>query len=299
MAGAECDDRQADAGGVYELGELVHWRWIENLVLKRQVDGGCTVKEIAPLLTAKVRTQVANRRLLCEGMFMHAWTNDISGELDTDGLAQFIKLWDILIEVHLRQEEEDRPVWAWNRSGKYSAASAYHMMCEGGIKFQAAAAIWKCWAPLGCKIFIWLAILHRLWTPDRRARHGLQDTTSPCYLCEQEEDTVEHMLMQCVFARQVWHQCFLVAGWSLSMLPTGQDSLQDWRVRSRKRVEKAQRKEFDSFVMLVCWCIWKQRNGRVFGKNDTCNEQGTVRIILRERHLWAIARERGVQTDSE
>ena len=92
------------------------------------------LKRLHPCSGAKVRTQVANRRLVCEGMYMHAWMNDIIGELDTNGLAQFIKLWDMLIEVHLRQEEEDRPVWAWNSTGKYSAASAYKMMCEGGIR---------------------------------------------------------------------------------------------------------------------------------------------------------------------
>lgn len=128
---------------------------------------------------------------------------------------------------------------------------------------------------------------------------SLQDTMSPCYLCKQEEDTVEHMLMQCVFARQVWHQCFLETGTNLSLLPIGQESLQDWWATSRKQVVKAQCKEFDAFVMLVCWCIWKQRNGRAFGRNDICNEQGIVQIILRERHLWAIARGRGVQTGSE
>ena len=35
--------------------------------------------------------------------------------------------------------------------------------------------VWRSWAPLKCKIFAWLAMQYRLWTSDRRARHGLQD----------------------------------------------------------------------------------------------------------------------------
>ena len=31
----------------------------------------------------------------------------------------------------------------WNSAGNYSAASAYAMMCEGGVQFQLADAIWK------------------------------------------------------------------------------------------------------------------------------------------------------------
>ena len=149
------------------------------------------------------------------------------------------------------------------------------------------------------QIFMWLAILHRLWTSDRRVRHGLQDVISPCYLCDQEEDTIEHILMQCVFARQVWHLCFVETETNLSFMPTGQESLQDWWNSAQKQVTKAHRKDFDAMVMLVCWCIWKQRNGRVFRRNDNCNERGTFQSIMRERHLWAIARRGGVQPSRE
>ena len=53
---------------------------------------------------------------------------------------------------------EDKAIWAWNEVGEYTAGSAYKMLWEGGIRFQAHVAIWKSWAPLSCKIFMWLAI---------------------------------------------------------------------------------------------------------------------------------------------
>ena len=34
--------------------------------------------------------------------------------------------------------------------------------------------IWKTWAPLRIKIFLWLAFRRRHWTGDRRLRHGLE-----------------------------------------------------------------------------------------------------------------------------
>jgi hypothetical protein len=40
------------------------------------------------------------------------------------------------------------------------------------------------------------------------ARHGLQDETSPCFTCLQDEDNVDHILAHCVYAREVWHTCF-------------------------------------------------------------------------------------------
>ena len=64
---------------------------------------GYRIEEIAPQVASRVRTQVANRRSVHEGLASHAWTNDIVGGMDTDGLAQFIKLWEVLMEVHLTQ----------------------------------------------------------------------------------------------------------------------------------------------------------------------------------------------------
>ena len=138
---------------------------------------------------------MVNRRSVQDALRLHAWTNDIAGQLDTDELAQFVRLWDILIEIHLEPGYEDKPIWSWNREGVYTASSAYTMLCMGGIRFQAYAGIWKCWAPLVCKLFMWLAVQYRLWTSDKRARHVLQDQASKCYMCDQEEDTVDHILL--------------------------------------------------------------------------------------------------------
>ena len=73
---------------------------------------GATIKEIAPLVVAKVRTQVANRRLMRDAMHMHAWMDDLVGDLCMEGLTQFIGLWEILMEVQLDDQIEDRPIWA-------------------------------------------------------------------------------------------------------------------------------------------------------------------------------------------
>ena len=54
------------------------------------------------------------------------------------------------------------------------------------------ALIWKTWAPLKVKIFLWLAFRRRHWTGDRRRRHGLE-TREHCYLCDQAPETIDHV----------------------------------------------------------------------------------------------------------
>ena len=43
--------------------------------------------------------------------------------------------------------------------------------------------MWKSWAPLRVKIFLWLALRRRHWTADRRARHCLE-ARDRFYLCD-------------------------------------------------------------------------------------------------------------------
>lgn len=216
------------------------------------------------MVHAQVPKRVINRRSVKEGLLLHRWANDVRGDLATDGLLQLVRLWEIMIAKELNPTSVDIPIWRWNCMGTYTSASMYAMLCEGGIRFEPSKAIWKCWAPLSCKLFMWLAVQYRLWTADRRLRHGLQEEPSPCFICDQEEDTVDHILLQCVFARQIWHNCFMQARIGLDLVPSTEDTLQHWWMSARKRMPKINRKGFDSFTMLLCWHLWKNRNNKVF-----------------------------------
>ena len=172
----------------------------------------------------------------------------------------------------------------------------YSRIVGVSIRFQAYTAIWKCWAPLVCKLFMWLAVQYRFWMADRRLHHGLQNQRSPCYLCNQEEDTVDHITMQCVFARQVWYIRFCRMSINPDLCPTQHSTISDWWNTTRKHIPKRQRKGFDSVVTSICWNIWKQRNGRVFGRIDLRNVGGTVDLIWQELELWFRAGATGVST---
>ena len=142
---------------------------------------------------------------------------------------------------------------------------------------------------------MWLVLQQRLWTSDRRFRHGLHDASSVCFLCDQEEDSVNHIMLQCVYSRQVWFQCFRWAKIDMRMMPSPTDILQDWWPTVRKRITKAYRKGFDSLVLLICWSIWKQRNGRVFGGYGIWKEADLSMKIHQELQLWLATGARSVQ----
>lgn len=125
------------------------------------------------MVRAQVRTQVVNRRTVSEALHLHRWANDVVGDLSAGTLVQIVRLWEIMITIQLDPTQPDTSIWKWNSLGAYTSASTYAMLWEGSIRFAPAKAIWKCWAPLSCRLFMWLATQYRLWTADRRFRHGL------------------------------------------------------------------------------------------------------------------------------
>ena len=167
------------------------------------------------------------------------------------------------------------------------------MLLLGEVGFPMAEAIWNNGATLKAKIFMWLAIQGRLWTSDRRHRHGLQDHASACFVCLQEWDTVEHLFTQCVYAREVWQGCFQ----RLRITATGPSqvcTLEEWWSRTRVRFAMKHRKNFDAVVILVCWSIWKNRNAWAFNNpSKQFQARALINSICDEFAMWVLAR-RGV-----
>jgi hypothetical protein len=109
-----------------------------------------------------------------------------------------------------------------------------------------------------CKFFAWLVLHGRCWTSDRLHRHGLKDSDS-CALCAQAVETLDHLLVDCVFSRETW---FRTLGHILlpQLAPDRLMSLAAWWCSARKSVVKTRRQGFDAFVWLVAWSIWRERN---------------------------------------
>jgi hypothetical protein len=109
-------------------------------------------------------------------------------------------------------------------------------MHHGSVYLRMAEAIWSAKAPLKCQLFMWLAVLNRIWTSERRERHGLQDSVDACAVSLQAEDTVDHILVQCPFAREVWFSCLTKL--RTRVRPPSHDSnLQDWWSEERDRLD--------------------------------------------------------------
>lgn len=159
---------------------------------------GQSIAVLTPALSGLIPRRLQRKRTVQDAMFNLQWIKDNQGHLSAQALSEFLLLWDMLQQVQLLEGVPDHHIWQPVTSGIYSSSSAYDRYFVGAIRFEPANRIWHSWAAWRCKYFMWLATLNCCWTSDRLARRGL-DHSDNCPLCDQESESIQHLLISCVF----------------------------------------------------------------------------------------------------
>jgi hypothetical protein len=250
----------------------------------RWIDGRA-VKEIAPQLYASIPKRRRKVRTVAAGLQANCWARDIQGTIGIQEIGQYLQLWRKLEGITLTTEP-DTLIWKWTSNGTYSAQSAYLASFHGAITCAAWKLTWRSWAPPRVRFFQWLANLDRCWTADRLARRGLQHPPR-CPLCDQAAETIHHLMMECPFTRQIWHET--IAWLRIPCLPPdGEDTLTDWWRSARRRTPKQMHKGLASTALLVPWMVWKHRNECIFDGIQP-SFAALMTKIKNEATMWARA----------
>ncbi|XP_058784773.1 uncharacterized protein LOC131659623 [Vicia villosa] len=154
---------------------------------------------------------------------------------------------------------EDKIIWHFEKDGEYSVRSAYHLcMQEKADKLPGPSsppdtnlwkAIWK--APVAPRIrnFIWRAAKNILPSKDNLLKKGIQ-MDGYCSFCHSQIESVQHLLLQCVFSVQ----CYFAS--ILSCRVPNNTHFLDW-------LESTLSCGDDFSVQLLCTLmhkIWRARN---------------------------------------
>jgi len=259
-------------------------RWIQ----------GRSIKDLAPALLAAVRPRAQRQRTVAEGLSNRAWVRDITGALTVQVIIEYLQIWNLVENQAIIDLAEDRFIWKWTADHCFTTASAYRAFFIGQHPIPGAKLLRKTKAPGRCKFFVWLVLHDRCWTNARRKRHNLQDDDS-CGACFQLSETISHILVGCVYAREVWSN--LLRRWNWLRLAVGLSThleFTDWWSWSRKQVYGDDRKAFDTLLVLVVWLLWKERNNRIFQNSNMLASDLVLRII-EEGKAWAYAGFRHLQ----
>jgi hypothetical protein len=97
--------------------------------------------------------------------------------------------------------------------GCYSSASVYAAFVRAVIEVDYAQSLCKNWAPQKEKLFVWLVMRNRCWTADRLQR-GRLNYSPKCPLCDQVQECIDHLLVQCPSALGFWFRLWQRKGFT-------------------------------------------------------------------------------------
>jgi hypothetical protein len=86
-----------------------------------------------------------------QALHNNTWIKDIRGGVSRAALAQYLHLWDELLQVQLSDDAADALVWCHSSDGNFSTSSAYNLFFVANKCFPCAGPIWRSKAPARCK----------------------------------------------------------------------------------------------------------------------------------------------------
>lgn len=191
--------------------------------------------------------------------------------------------------ITLSEGQPDAITWRFTPHGQYTARLAYLLQIACSISLDVAVNTWRGWAPEKCRFFMWTVTLGRILTADALLRRGW-DNNYVCPICLRNLETPVHLLIECPWSRRIWEVVAERAN-ATSLCPTSWTELRSINDRLRKcwsAAEGNRRKATNSLLLLTAWEIWKERNRRIFKKEELPVE-ALLSKIREEISLWNLA----------
>ena len=104
-----------------------------------------------------------------------------------------------------------------------------------------------------------------------------------CFMCEEEEETIDHLLIHCNFAKVLWDLFLSIVGISWVFPHSVLNNLLAWQGAS---VGKKRKKIWLAAPLCLFWNIWRARNRLVF-ENEVPNAQRTKASFVTNLWSWA------------
>ncbi|CAN1746080.1 Putative ribonuclease H protein At1g65750 [Linum perenne] len=163
---------------------------------------------------------------------------------------------DLVAGMSPPQPNRGEDDWIWGRedSGNFTIKSAYDLICqtEETPTLSIWKTIWRWDGPNRIRHFLWLAARNRLLTNESRKHRGMSQEAG-CEFCHVADESVCHVLRDCLFARETWRS-----------VKSGELDKPDWQLPLVDWLESYLKSEKGLQFGVVCWYLWRARNERLF-----------------------------------
>ncbi|XP_022041861.1 uncharacterized protein LOC110944507 [Helianthus annuus] len=203
--------------------------------------------------------------------FCLQWKRPLEAGQEVD---EMIGLCSLLINFELK-DDIDKWVWTGSVDKQFSVGSVKELL----TKILGSQGIYipsRCrWVPRKCNVFIWRLSMDRLASKDALKKRNIDRGDQVCVLCDEEDETVEHLFTSCYIALTLWS---IVSMWCKIPLILA-FSVRDLLESHENIGLKGKKKEvIQGIVRVGCWSNWKARNEARFN-NKPAKLEGIIREI--------------------
>jgi hypothetical protein len=176
--------------------------------MDRWLNGG-TIADMAPEVVAAVAPKVACNKTVAQCLPNRGCVSDIKPVLSISGIQQYL-LWDFfrMCSSLMKTINIFRGIL---EMGLFLPILVIEHFSGGLSLLNPGKDYGSLGLPRNATFFLLLALRNKCWTADNLRKRGLPHPSS-CPLCDQESETVQHILSSYVFAQQFWFHLFSSLG---------------------------------------------------------------------------------------
>lgn len=200
----------------------------------------------------------------------------ISGtrEWDISKIRSLVREEDVAKNLRIRPSwtlQQDTLCWRFGTTGTYTVKTGYHLQRSMDIEAQPNQSsnqpqvtlhnnllnkLWRVNIPPKIKMFWWKATHNGLPVVENLKKRGY-GSCELCPLCGEKPETVDHMILQCRIAWEIWSLVLNEDRYQLSQISTIYDLMLFC-------LQKISKDRADNVPFFLGWRIWKARNKLVF-----------------------------------
>jgi hypothetical protein len=195
-----------------------------------------------------------------------------------------ISFFDRLYSISAQHGESDRLVWNPSKKGLFEVRSFYEeLIRKDGPSFPSFPwkNIWRVKAPARVAFFIWSGALGKILTHANLRKMNVI-VIEWCCLCKKSGESIDHLLLHCEVARDLWSYILILFGVVWVMPRTVLEFLNSWGAAIGYGGAK---EAWRLAPLCLLWCIWRKQNTWLFEDVETSMVELRKRL-LNTLYIW-------------
>ena len=154
----------------------------------------------------------------------------------------------------IRLDQEDNLLMKDSKNAGYSVRLMYRLLDHSLPSVFPFRSIWNPIVPHKLGFLAWEASWGKVLTLDQVKKRGIT-LANRCFLCEEEKEKIDHMLIHCPIARMLWDLFLAISGFSWVFPLSVCQTLLAWQ---GTKVGKKRQKIWMVAPLCLFWTLWRK-----------------------------------------